>query len=125
MSLDPTNTVDYSAGCPGSGTPSSGSTTSRPSVSPSPSGTRPPSSGSSTEQPTRAPTSTTAGGSLQGFGGCPNGNCGSGDSTKANIYDVSKDSNAVSGAAGAVERGRGMWYGTGAGLAMLVGLVWL
>lgn len=68
---------------------------------------------------------TAAGGGLQGFGGCPNNNCGSGDSTKANIYDVSKDSNVVSGAKGAVGRGTGMWYGAGAGLAVLVGLVWL
>lgn len=119
MNLDPANTIVYPATCP---TQSSGS---------SASGTRPPSSASST---TRAPTATqgtmpivptTAGGSLQGFGGCPSGDCGSGDRTKANTYDVSKDSNVVSGATGAMERGRRMWYDTGVGLAVLVGLVWL
>lgn len=62
-------------------------------------------------------------GNLQGFGGCPNGDCSGGDSSKTNIYDVTKDSDAVSGAGG-VEGARLGWCGV-FGVAAMGGIVWL
>lgn len=68
-----------------------------------------------------APSAT--GGNLQGFGGCPDGACSGGDSSKTNIYDVTKDSDKVSGAGG-VEGARLGWCGV-FGLAAMGGIVWL
>lgn len=142
MNLDPANTVNYPAQCaagigPSASAPVSTSRTSSRTVSAgvstSATGVRSASSASGAGQPasqTPVPTPTTPvtpaaiGGGLQTFGGCPNGDCSGGDSSKTNIYDVSKDSNAVSGARGAAG-GRGALYSTGAGLVVLAGLVWL
>lgn len=136
MNLDTTLSAPYPSQCSANlvgSTPSSSTTRSATSASASRStGTsRSASTGSSRSAtgassptgqavPTVVPTGTSE--NLQGFGGCPNGDCSGGDSTKANIYDVTKDSNAAS-EAGNVRGVRGGWY-TVLGLAM-AGIVWL